>query len=183
ILEEALRRYHDRVVAAAGTLYFPVPKMPNAAEQQLAEALIAVSGDMPCYCSPVGGIIAPAQGIPELLKLKAAHPALFQNSIRRRIATDQDAHVYATLRVSFDGTERVLAVFNFRGQPLRTTVDASAIHGSQFLDLASHEEYRPQGDRMVITLPPLAWRLFEVQTQAVSGIAMRKAIRDRKEKR
>jgi hypothetical protein len=38
----------------------------------------------------VGKNTAPAVGIPELLRLKAAHPALFQNSLRRRVKTNDD---------------------------------------------------------------------------------------------
>ena len=83
LLEQALRSYHDRVVAAGGSLYFPVPRMDQAEQQGFAEALLVASGDMLCYCAPVDGITRPAPGIPTLLKFKANHSALFQNSARR----------------------------------------------------------------------------------------------------
>ena len=40
-LENALRAYHDRVVAAGGTLYMPVPDLHDAQRQQLVESLLA----------------------------------------------------------------------------------------------------------------------------------------------
>ena len=66
------------------------------------------------------------------LKFKAHHPALYQNSVRRRIATDDDAHFYATVRDAADHSERLLIVFNFQSQPAQVNVDLGAVDGSKF---------------------------------------------------
>ncbi|HTW45308.1 MAG TPA: alpha-amylase family glycosyl hydrolase [Acidobacteriaceae bacterium] len=162
IFEEALRRYHDRVVAAGGTLYFPVPALDNPDDQQFAEALIATSGDMPCFCDPVGGITAPAKGIPQLLKLKPLHPALFQNSLRRRVATSDDAHLYAIERYAANNSERLLLIFNFSNEPENASVDLGAIHGSEFIDLMSGERAQTTDERLPVSLPAHGYRIFRI---------------------
>lgn len=162
LLETALRAYHDRVVAAGGTLYFPVPKMASPELQRLAEALIAAVGDMPCYCDPVGGITASAADIPALLRLKAQHAALFQNSLRRRVRTDDDADVYATVRYAADDSERLLLVFNFSGHPMTATVDAGAMDGVQFHDMLTHDALPVAGNSLRVLLDAYGYRLFSI---------------------
>lgn len=162
LLENALRAYHDRVVGAGGTLYMPVPNLHNAERQQLAEALLATSGDMLCYCDPRGGITQPAPGIPELLKLKARHPALFQDSSRRRIATNDDAHFYATLRDAADHSERLLIVFNFQSQPAQVLVDLGAVRGSTFLDLGDAASAPVRNGSLLVDLPAYGHRIVTV---------------------
>jgi glycosidase len=162
LLENALRGYHDRVVAAGGTLYMPVPDLHDAERQQLAEALLATAGDMLCYCDPRGGITQPGPGIPALLKLKARQPALYQNSSRRRIATNDDSHFYATLRDAVDHSERLLIVFNFQSQPAQVEVDLGAVHGSKFrgVDDAAAAPIRDGG--LQVDLPAYGHRIFAV---------------------
>lgn len=163
LLEASLRAYHDRVVAAGGTLYFPVPKMANAGDQQFAEALIATSGDMPCYCDPVGGITAPAPGISALLRLKAAHAALFQNSLRRRVPTDEDGQIDATVRYAANDAERLLVVFNFSDQPVTASVDVGAVDGERYVDVISHEEEPIAEEKLRLTLAGHGYRIFSVE--------------------
>jgi len=163
ILEKALRDYHDPVVAAGGTLYFPIPKLDNPDDQRFAEALVVTSGDLPCYCDPVGRITAPAAGIPELLKLKLNHPALFQNSLRRRIATDDDPQVYAIERYAADNSERLLLVFNFSSEAVNTLVDLGAIHGNQYIDLISGQPARATGQKLPVSLAGHGYRIFTIK--------------------
>ncbi len=162
LLEKALRGYHDPVVAAGGTLYMPVPNLHDAAQQKLAEALLATSGDMLCYCDPRGGIMQPSPGIPALLKLKAHHPALYQNSARRRIATDDDTHFYANLRDAADHSERLLVVFNFQSQPAQVKVDIGAVHGSKFAGLDPGTAMPIRHGRLLVGLPPYGHRIVTV---------------------
>lgn len=163
IYENALQAYHDRVVAAGGTLYLPVPNLHDPDQQQLAESLLATSGDLLCYCDPVGGITQPAEGVSDLLKLKATHSALFQNSSRRQISTNDDSRFYATLRTAADHSERLLVVFNFQSQPAAVKVDLGAIHGSQYQDLVSKQTASISGQTLQVKLPPLGHRIFAVK--------------------
>jgi len=161
LLEQALRSYHDRVVAAGGTLYFPVPDMKSADLQPLAEALLAASGDMLCYCAPAEGITRPAPGIPALLKLKVEHPALFQDSTRRMIPTSDD-HVYAILREAADHSERLLLVFNFRASSAEIRVDAGAIHASRYVEVTTGSSVQTSPQGLSLTLPAHGYRIFSV---------------------
>jgi hypothetical protein len=163
LLENALRAYHDRVVAAGGTLYMPVPNLHDHEQQQLAEALLATSGDLLCYCNVQGEITHPEQGIPALLKLKAIHPALYQNSSRRQIPTNDDNRFYATLRDAADHSERLLILFNFQPQDARIDVDLGAINGSSYIGIGEGQAPAIDGSTMQIQLPPYGHRLFVVK--------------------
>ncbi len=162
LLEAALRAYHDRVVAAGGTLYMPVPNLHNAQQQQFMEALLATSGDMLCYCDPRGGITQPAPEIPALLKLKASHPALYQNSMRRQIPTNDDTHFYATLRDAVNHSERLLIVYNFQPQSAQIDVDLGAIHASRYVDLDGGQTPLIRNGSLHVELPAYGHRIFAV---------------------
>jgi len=162
VLEQALRNYHDRVVAAGGTLYFPIPKFENSEEQRFAEALVATSGDMLCYCDAHGGVTQPASGIPALLKLKAVHAALFQNSMRRRVPTDADGHIYATVRDAADRSERLLIVFNFNSEQSSMDVDTGAIRGSRFISLLSGKTAVVAQHKLHMVLAGHGYEIFQV---------------------
>ncbi len=163
LLENALREYHDPVIAAGGTLYMPVPNLHNEKQQQLAEALLATSGDMLCYCDPQGGITQPAPGIAQLLKIKAIHPALYQNSTRRQIPTNDAARYYATVRDSADHSERLLIVFNFQPEPAQVDVDLGAINGSRYQYLDSGKAAEVHGSGLQVELPAYGHRIFVVK--------------------
>jgi hypothetical protein len=162
VFEQALRSYHDRVVAAGGVLIQPVLNMHDDGKQKLEETLLATSGDMLCYCEPIGSIVRPAKGIADLLKMKREHPALYQNSTRRRIATDHDESVYATLRDAANNSERLLAVINFSAEPVRVSVDAGAIAGTTYEDVESHDVQHVTGKKMDVELPGYGHRLFVI---------------------
>ncbi len=162
LLEQALRNYHDRVVAAGGTLYFPVPNMKDPALQTLAEALIAGSGDMLCYCTPANGITRPATDIPKLLQLKSTHAALYQNSTRRRIPTNDDAHAYAILRAAAEGDVRLLLVFNFSSEPEEIRIDTGAIHATRYVDVHSSKEIYRERNGLAVKLPSHGFQIYEV---------------------
>lgn len=162
LFEQALRNYHDRVVAAGGILIQPVLDLKDPGRQRLAEGLLATSGDMLCYCSPDESTLRPAPGIGDLLKLKANHPALFQNSVRRRIPTNQDKSVYAVFRESSDAAERLLVVFNFSSQPIAAQIDTGAIPGNHYQDLESGTIVALGGGRLTIDLSGYGHRIFRV---------------------
>jgi glycosidase len=167
LFEDALRRYHDRVVAAGGVLIQPVLKMTDDGKQRLEEALLATSGDMLCYCEPVNSILRPASGIPDLLRLKVRHPALYQNSTRRRIATDHDQSAYATVRDAADGSERLLVVFNFSPETLLVAVDTRAVRGFAYRDLESNQAQQSAGAKLELELPGYGHRVFLVEDRQI----------------
>lgn len=159
-LESALRSYHDRVVAAGGSLYVAVPRMQSPEEQQFVEALLAGLGDLVCYCDPVGGITSPARDISRLLKIKSRYPAFFQDSSRRRIPTNDDRKFYAFLRTSVDRSQRILAVFNFQPEAASIEVDSAAIDASRFTDLLKRQDLPVTGGKLPIHLPAFGYELL-----------------------
>ncbi|HTY85566.1 MAG TPA: alpha-amylase family glycosyl hydrolase [Silvibacterium sp.] len=162
LLEAALRSYHDRVVAVGGSLYVTVPVMHDEQQQQFVEALLAASGDLLCYCGRADEKQEPASGIPALLKAKSQHPALYQNSLRRRVPTNDDGKFYAFVRTSADGSERLLAVFNFQPQPAVIEVDAAAVNAAGFSALGTGEVAVIMDSKLRLELPARGYRLFVV---------------------
>jgi hypothetical protein len=162
VYEAALRGYHDRVVAAGGVLVQPVPNFEDPGKQQLAEGLLATSGDMLCYCDNVDSITRPANGVPALLKLKAAHSALFQNSNRRRVPTNDDSRFYATVRDAADKSERLLVIFNFRSDPGGVDVDLGAIKGNRYWDIESAKPAAVEAGKLRVRIERYGHRIFQV---------------------
>jgi Alpha amylase, catalytic domain len=161
--DEAMRNYHDRVVAAGGVLIQPVLDMKDEGKQRLEEGLLATSGDMLCYCERADSIVHPAVGVSELLRLKTRHPALYQNSTRRRIATDHDSSTYATVRYAANGSERVLVVFNFSSRPQNLAVDAGAIAGTTYRDLESDKAQHATDGKLNLELAGYGHRIFKIE--------------------
>jgi hypothetical protein len=163
IYEKSLRDFHDRVVAAGGILVAYVVDLKDARKQQLAEELVATSGDLVCYCGPDPVTNHPAPGVAAILKLKAHHPAFYQNSLRRRVATNQDQSVYATVRYAADGSEQLLAAFNFSQETKDVLVDARAIDGGRYEDLESERVETPQGGSIKLTLPGYGHHILRIE--------------------
>jgi hypothetical protein len=163
IFETALRSYHDRVLAAGSSLYAPVPKMQSDGQQQFAEALLATSGDVVCYCGPADQIGGPAKGVVPLLKIRASHPALYLDSTRRQIPTQDDSKFYSVLRNSSDKSERLLAVFNFQATPQTVRVDLGAIDAHGFSNLSTGERVDTSTGWLSVSLPGYGHQLYTVR--------------------
>lgn len=163
IFESALRSYHDRVLAAGSSLYAPVPKMQNDDQQEFVEALLATSGDVVCYCGPADQIRGPSRRAISLLKMRADHPALYLDSIRRQIPTQDDTKFYSILRTSADKSERILAIFNFQTTPQTINVDLGAIDARELLDLSTHKHVALSMGWLSASLPGHEFHLYSVR--------------------
>jgi hypothetical protein len=113
--------------------------------------------------------VASASGAVELLKLKAANPALWNLSARRRIPTNDDAHLYAFLRTSADDKQRILALFNFGGEAADASIDLNAIDYKQLRPLAPSspelQETKIEQGRLHTAIGKYGWRLFLVAVE------------------
>jgi glycosidase len=158
-IEEALRNYHDRVVAVDGVLWFRPPRFEERDKQRLSVATVASLGD----------IISQFQrdyfrGDPEILWLvetKRKHPALHNLSTRRQMPTNADDKFYAFLRTAADGSERILVVLNFQLQKQKVEVDLSGVATAGLVDLKSGESMSRQNP-LDLELPAYGYRLFQV---------------------
>jgi hypothetical protein len=99
--------------------------------------------------------------------LKVRHPALYQNSTRRRIATDHDQSAYATVRDAADGSERLLVVFNFSPETLLVAVDTRAVRGFAYRDLESNQAQQSAGAKLELELPGYGHRVFLVEDRQI----------------
>lgn len=163
ILETALRSYHDRVLGAGGSLYAPVPKMENPDQQQFVEALLATSGDIVCYCSSADQIKGPSKETVPLLRIRANHPALYLDSTRRRVPTQDDSKFYAILRSSADKSERMLVVFNFQTTPQRLEADLGAVDLRELVDISTDSPVDISRLSLTVSLPAYGYRLYSVR--------------------
>ena len=158
-IEQALRDYHDRVVGAGGVLYFSYPRIPDPPKGKLAQAMFASVGDLLASGPPTG---PPDEDWVRLLKLKAAHPAFYNNSTRRHIPTSADDKHYAFLRTAKDGSERVLAVMNFQSTPQTVEVDLSGVAGEALVDLTTGESVARRNP-LPVELPAFGYRFYRVK--------------------
>ena len=79
-IERALVDYHDRVVAAGGTLYHHAPKFDDPVRRELAIATVALVGDLVGMSYPDEFPLPGGTGW--LLDQKRRHPALHQTEAR-----------------------------------------------------------------------------------------------------
>jgi hypothetical protein len=162
-IENALRAYHDRVVAAGGVMYVAAEahaRFEAPEKQRLAVAVVALSGNMVGASDRPGGFLGDAE-VQRLLALKRAHPALHNLSQRRKLPTAADDKHYAFLRTAADGSERILVVMNFQSTPQRVDVDLSGVATPGLVDLESKRE-SPRQISFKVELPAYGYRLFQV---------------------
>ena len=161
-IEEALRDYHDRVVAAGGALNMQLVSIKDSRDKQhLATAIIAATGHMITDWSHKDDEMASDPEIQWLLKTKAAHPALGQMGQRRKLPTNDESKFYGFLRSAPDASERVLFVANFARAPQRVQVDTSGLRLTTITDLRTGEAISP-ARAAEFDLPAFGYRLFQV---------------------
>jgi Alpha amylase, catalytic domain/Maltogenic Amylase, C-terminal domain len=162
-IEESLRNYHDRVVAAGGTLNMMLVVIKDSPEQQhLAAAIIATTGQFITDWSEKDDKLASDPEIQWLLKTKAAHHALYQMGLRRKLPTNDDSRFYAYIRSAADGSERVLVVTNFWATSQNIRIDMSGLNADTLTDLRNGEK-TPVGPAVELKLPRFGYRLFAIQ--------------------
>jgi len=159
-LEPALRDYHDRVVAAGGTLYEPVARFDDPAKQRLAVALVATVGDLVCLCGGRNGVSSLNDAW--ILQMKQKHSALQQLGTRRKLPTNTDDKSYAFLRTAVDGSERVLVVLNFQPSPQTLEVDLSGVATAGLVEMQTGTRTNRQNP-LQVTLPAYGYRLYELK--------------------
>ncbi len=123
--------------------------------------LLAASGDLVCYCSSAEqqGL---AKGTISLLKMRARHPALYLDSTRRRISTQDDSKFYSILRSSADRSERILAIFNFQPAAQTVRVDLEAIDAHDLTDLATNSQLDNVPAEFTLSLSAYAYHLDSI---------------------
>ena len=158
-IEAALRAYHDKVVDVRGVLWAMNARRPDdpPAKRQLQLAMHAVLGEIlsgPDYRED--------PKLRWLLQTKAAHPALYNLSKRRKLPTAADDKHYAFLRTAADGSERILVVTNFQADAQTVDVDLSGVATAGLVDLESKTE-SPRQWSFKVELPAYGYKLYQVK--------------------
>jgi hypothetical protein len=169
LIEEAMHHFHDRVVAAGGTLYLRVPRFQQRPKLLLAVATVACLGNLVLSTEwQIGPLVDP--DVKWLFDTKGKHPALHNLSTRRRLPTNADDKYYAFLRTAADNSERLIVVLNFQPteQMVEVTIDGVATTG--LVELKSGDEV-PRQNPLKVDLPGYGYRLYQVKSTADAGLA------------
>ena len=158
-IERALRDYHDRVVAAGGVLYFQPPRLEQKEQEQFGFVVLACLGDLIQTSYSPEQLLNP--DLTWILKTKAAHPALQQLSVRRKLPTKADEKHYAFLRTAADGSERILVALNFQPTAQNVEVDLSGVATKGLVELRTGKKYERETS-FKVELPAFGYRLFLV---------------------
>ena len=96
--------------------------------------------------------------------MKYKHPALHPVATRRKLTKNDDDKYYAMLKTSKDGSERILAVFNFQPNPQRVDVDVSVIATSGLVNLREDEKINRESQfgPVSIDMPAYGYKFFKV---------------------
>jgi glycosidase len=160
LIEEALIRYHDRVLSVGGVLYCRVPRLKEKPKRILAAATVAFLGNLVLLTQrQIGDTIDPE--VKWIFETKKFHPALHQLSLRRKIPTNADNKYYAYLRTAADKSERILVVLNFQPNPQIIDVIMDGIDASELIDLKINEALTRQNP-FKVELPAYGYKLFQV---------------------
>jgi len=161
-IESHLRAYHDLVFYSGGVLYSHLLGFnDDPVKRHLQQAVLVGIGDIIVY--------GKQQGRPDAeevanLKMKAENPALFPTAYRRQINTNDNKKYYAILKTARDGSEHILAVYNFQPTAQAITVDLSLVSTSGLQDLKTGASIpRPDVFKPVrIQVPAYGYRFLDV---------------------
>ncbi|MCM8901466.1 alpha-glucosidase C-terminal domain-containing protein [Caldicoprobacter algeriensis] len=161
-IEEALRRYRDRVVAARGVTYLgPYWNKEVSNEQRLLEiATIATVGELFHADSRLLNLAWPEEDVHKaksIIRALQSYPALQTAGSRRRLRTNDDSKYYAFIRTSKDGLQSVLVVLNFQkvSADINVELDTSLI----LKDVFTNREIRVSKNAQ-ISLPPYGYGIY-----------------------
>ncbi len=166
-IEPALRNYHDRVVDAGGVLFFAPLRFEDPVKTRLAVAVTAAVGDLVSWSTVIDDLWSPV--IPDaeearVMKLKAAHPALYNRSRRQLLPVAAPEKHYAFLRVARDGSERMLVVLNFQLETQTVEVNVSGVDFATATDLLGSARLQRE-PLLRVEVPAFGYRFFQVDAR------------------
>lgn len=166
-IESSLNGMRDSIMEQGGVLYgrFLSDNFINdPMKHHLQQALMVGVGDVVVYTREHKEQRGPDNDEATNLKLKAIHPALFPTATRTKLATNADDKYYAILKTAQEGSERMVAVYNFQPtvqsvQLFLGVVDTPGIVDAQSAVIIPRPN---EFDPIVIELPAYGYRFFTV---------------------
>ena len=164
-IEMNLRAYRDHFAELGAVLYgrgFSIRTATDPEKRRLQYAVLAGIGDLIVMGKDQGN---PGAEESRIFHMKQMHPALHSTASRVRLRTDSDEQYYAILKTAQNGSERVVAVYNFQSSPRTVKVDLSGVDTPGLVDLESSEVKKRAENftvPMEIDLPAYGYRFFNV---------------------
>jgi hypothetical protein len=162
-IEDALLKYHDRVVAEGGVLYMGADIRINEPQKYYQYVAFCVAtGHLYCKSLHTQEDFTVDKKLANILNIKKEHPAFEQFGRRQKLNTNDDSKYYAFIQRSADSKERILCVFNFKESEETITTDLSGINASSLFDIESGETIKFTNAFQSI-LPAFGYSLFKIQ--------------------
>ena len=161
-------RYRERIVEEGGTLLTQFPNFYGgvSSKRHLYMALLISIGEA-LFSHPEG--IRTDEEITRLLSMKSEYPALWNQSTRMQLITNDDDKYYSVLHTSKDGTQEIISVFNFQNEEARINIPLSDVQMRNFKDVSTGEIFEYTDD-FKITLPARGYRFFLLTNEAANVV-------------
>lgn len=164
-IEDALRNFHDRVVAAGGILYNGADsRFDSPSKERLYTACNVAFGNLHCDFFYDKDSLVVDKEIAWLLSLKEKHAELQQLSTRRKVPTSDDSRFYSFLKTSIEGHQRMLIVLNFQPEATKISIDLSGLAFTSLMDSRTNEVI-PASQAIEVECAGLGYRFFKVNDQ------------------
>lgn len=161
-IEDALLKYHDRVVAEGGVLYMGADikiKEPQKYYQYVAFSI--ATGHLYCKSLRSQENYIVDKTLATILNLKKEHAAFEQFGKRQKLNTNDDRQFYAFIQKANSNAERILCVFNFQATEHQVTVDMSGVNASFLNDLSNSQKMK-YAKQLQVTIPAYGYRFFKI---------------------
>ena len=161
-IEDALLKYHDRVVAEGGVLYMGADiniKEPQKYYQFVA--FCVATGHLYCKSLRAQEDYTVDKTLANILKIKKDHPAFEQLGRRQKLNSNDDRQFYAFIQKANSNSERILCVFNFQATEQQVTLDMSGVNAKLFLDLDNSQTIK-YIKKFQIKLPAFGYRFYKI---------------------
>lgn len=164
-LEEALRNFHDRVVADGGVLNIDDvgadTKLKYPAKYYLYVAFNIATGHLYCKMMHSQEDFTVNTTIAQILNLKNAHAAFGQLSKRQKLSTNDDNKYYAFIEKTNNNSEKIVCVFNFQASQQEISIDMSGINAASLIDLTNSQKIK-YAKQMQFNLPAYGYRFYKI---------------------
>lgn len=161
-LEEALQKFHDRVVADSGILYIGADTRFNEpAKYYLYVAFSIATGHLYCKTMSSQENYAVDTTLTSILNLKKDYAAFEQLGKRQKLNTNDNKQYYAFIQKANNNTERILCVFNFQAAQQQITIDMSGVDAASITDLANLQVMK-YAKELQLTLPSYGYKFYKI---------------------
>jgi len=163
-LEQALRNFHDRVVAEGAVLNIDDVgadlQFKDPAKYYLYTAFVISTGHLYCKQMHSHEEFSADTAMVSILELKK-YAAFGQLAERQQLNTNDNNRYYSFIQKTKSKDERMLCVFNFQSDPAKITVDMSGVDATAIVNLSTSQKIN-YSKQMEFNLPAYGYRFFKI---------------------